>query len=152
MRVRLAAQLSGTRDGVAWPPVGSVVDLPDDEAESMIYAGTAKALSDKDEPERAVSVPADVEKAAQKFIPDTAQHEPAVGVENLPQEDRRPNMDVIGLADDGSIGHGPANPPEALRAVAGDETVDMPAEAEKGPLTTQTGPSRSRKPPTKKPE
>lgn len=139
-KVRLAVQMSGTRDGVAWPPVGSVVELPDDEADAMIQSGTGRAVNDSDQPETAVKVPEKVEDAQEAFIPETARHEPAVGEENLPEEDRRPNMDVIGLADDGSIGHGPANPPEALRATAAEEPVNMEEEA-KG-LTTETGPVR----------
>jgi len=140
-KVRLAVQMSGTRDGVAWPPVGSVVELPDDEADSMIMAGTGRAVDSSDEYESPVQVPENVEEAQEKFIPETARHEPAVGEENLPEEDRRPKMENIGLADDGSIGHGPANPPEALQAVASDEPVNM-EEAAKTGLTTQTGPVR----------
>jgi len=167
MRVKLKVQLSGTRDGVPWPAVGSVVELPDDEAQSMVYAGTADALSDSDRPENVVTMPDDVEEATEKLIPETARHEPAVGVENLPDEDRRPDLSVIGLADDGEIGHGPANPPEALQVTPADEPVDMAAEAESGepnrrtktpprttaksaPLTTKTGPTKSAPKPTDK--
>jgi hypothetical protein len=41
MKVVLAAEISGTRDGKAWPPIGTEVDLPEDEARDMIAAGTA---------------------------------------------------------------------------------------------------------------
>jgi hypothetical protein len=159
MKVKLKVQLSGTRDGVPWPAIGSVVELPDDEARDMMASGVADPTDDKDKPEAVVTVPDDVEKATDKFVPETARHEPAVGVENLSEEDRRPNMDVIGLADDGAIGHGPDNPPEALQATAADEPVDMAAEAKSGtrtsrsktppkssgPLTTKTGPARTAK-------
>jgi hypothetical protein len=40
-KVVLAAEISGTRDGKAWPPIGTEVDLPEDEARDMIDAGTA---------------------------------------------------------------------------------------------------------------
>lgn len=157
MKVKLKVQLSGTRDGVSWPAVGSVVELPDDEARDMLVSGVAAPLDDKDNPESAVTMPSNVEKAEEKFIPETARHEPAVGLENIPDEDRRPNLDAIGLADDGSIGHGPSNPPEALSREPEDEPVDMAAEAEgkpraarsktppsksSGPVTTKTGPTR----------
>ena len=158
MRVKLKVQLSGTRDGVAWPAVGSVVELPDDEARDMITSGVAGPLDDKDAHEPVVKMPADVEEATEKFVPETARHEPAVPIEALPEEDRRPNLDVIGLTDDGDIGHGPANPPKALQAVVEDEPVDMAAEAEgkprarsktppksSGPVTTKTGPTRTAK-------
>lgn len=146
MRVKLNVQMSGTRDGVPWPAVGSVVEVPDSEGRDMVSSGLAKAVDDKDAPEPAFTVPDDVEEATERFIPETAVHEPAVPLESLPEEDRRPNMDAIGLADDGSIGHGPSNPPEALRVQpVSDEPVDMAAEAENGPLTTDTGPTRTRR-------
>jgi hypothetical protein len=154
MRVKLSVQLSGTRDGVPWPPIGSVVDLPDDEARDMLTSGVAKALEDKDQPESAVTVPDDVDEAVEKFIPETARHEPAVPIDAIPEEDRRPNMAAIGLGDDGEIGHGPVE-----SADVSDEPVDMTAEAtgeasrtrtpptkrttKSGPLTTKTGPTKT---------
>lgn len=165
MKVKLRVQLSGTRDGVPWPAVGSVVELPDDEARDMLTSGTAEPVNRSDTPESVVTVPDDVEEATEKFVPETARHEPSVPIEALPEEDRRPNMDVIGLADDGEIGHGPENPPEALQHVAEDEPVDMAAEAESGvrtrasrsktppktsgPVTTKSGPTRTAKTETK---
>ncbi len=41
MEVRLLVDISGTRDGQAWPRRGNVVELPDDEAEQMIKAEQA---------------------------------------------------------------------------------------------------------------
>lgn len=41
MRVRLTTDVSGTRDGLAWPAAGSVIDLPDDEARGMVSGGAA---------------------------------------------------------------------------------------------------------------
>lgn len=35
MKVELLGELSGTRDGQAWPPRGSIVELPDDEAAQL---------------------------------------------------------------------------------------------------------------------
>lgn len=160
MRVRLNVQLSGTRDGVAWPPVGSVVELPEDEARDMITSGTARPVNDSDAAEPVVTMPRDVEEATDRFVPETARHEPAVPLEALPEDDRRPNLDVVGLSDDGEIGHGPANPPKALQVTPEDEPVDMAAEAQgeprrrtsrsapktsSGPLTTKTGPSKTTK-------
>lgn len=103
MRVRLAVEMSGTRNGVPWPKRGTVVELPDGEALDMLHAGTAKAIDPKDAPEEVVHVPADVDEAVAKFIPETARHEPVGGAELLPEEDRRPRMENIGLADDGTI-------------------------------------------------
>lgn len=45
MRVILLASVSGTRDGVEWPPRCSVVDLPADEATSMVLAGMAEPVA-----------------------------------------------------------------------------------------------------------
>jgi hypothetical protein len=41
MRVRLTSQISGTRQGQAWPEPGTEIDLPDDEARDLLTAGTA---------------------------------------------------------------------------------------------------------------
>lgn len=156
MKVKLKVQLSGTRDGVSWPAVGSVVEVPDDEARDMITSGVAGPTDDRDAHEPVVKMPRDVEEATERFVPETARHEPAVPIEALPEEDRRPDLSVIGLADDGEIGHGPANPPTGLQHVAEDEPVDMAGEAEgksrasrsktppktSGPVTTKTGPTR----------
>lgn len=52
MKVRLRGDISGTRDGQDWPPRGTVIDLPDDEAASLCQTGMA------------VPVPADDVRAA----------------------------------------------------------------------------------------
>ncbi len=49
MDVRLRLQLTGTRDGQPWPPPGTLVDLPDQEAEDLIAAGLATDPDDVDE-------------------------------------------------------------------------------------------------------
>lgn len=41
MKVRLTGSMSGTRDGVDWPPRGSTIDLPDDEAIALCQNGMA---------------------------------------------------------------------------------------------------------------
>lgn len=43
MKVILAANISGTRDGQDWPSVGTEVTLPDAEARGMIASGSAVA-------------------------------------------------------------------------------------------------------------
>ena len=45
MKIKLKVSISGTRDGVEWPPVGGMVDLPDLEAAQMIVAGLATELA-----------------------------------------------------------------------------------------------------------
>lgn len=39
--VRLLVSLSGTRDGVEWPPAGSVAVIPGPEARDMVASGLA---------------------------------------------------------------------------------------------------------------
>lgn len=50
MLVEMTVQLSGTRDGVEWPEPGATIDVPDDEAESLIRHGSAVAAATPDEP------------------------------------------------------------------------------------------------------
>ncbi len=44
MQVTLEVFISGQRDGAPWPPKGTAMDLPDDEAKVMIAAGMASVL------------------------------------------------------------------------------------------------------------
>ena len=43
MIVTMRRQISGTRDGVDWPAPGETIDLPDDEAATLIALGHAEA-------------------------------------------------------------------------------------------------------------
>jgi hypothetical protein len=58
----MKVQISGTRDGVAWPAPGQVVDLPDDEAAKLCGNGSASPVAEKEKVEKAVDDEADVEK------------------------------------------------------------------------------------------
>lgn len=49
MLVRMKVHVSGTRNGLRWPPVGDVVELPDSEGARLCAAGLAVP-----EPETAV--------------------------------------------------------------------------------------------------
>lgn len=40
-KVRLLAQISGSRDGQPWPPAGTFVTVSDDEAETLVRNGQA---------------------------------------------------------------------------------------------------------------
>ncbi len=62
MRVRLLGDISGTRDGQNWPPRGSEIDLPDDEAVALCGQGMAEPVVDLEAGiERAVVDDSDVE-------------------------------------------------------------------------------------------
>lgn len=45
MRVLLIGEMSGTRDGREWPPPGSTIDLPDDEAAVLCKGGMARPVA-----------------------------------------------------------------------------------------------------------
>ncbi|MCO5986568.1 hypothetical protein NE235_10685 [Actinoallomurus spadix] len=55
MRVKMRHQISGTRDGQDWPAPGEEIDLPEDEAVSVLNSGMAEAIEDADEPEKATA-------------------------------------------------------------------------------------------------
>ena len=48
MKVRMIADVSGTRDGKDWPKRGELVDIPDAEARDLIVARVAAEADDKD--------------------------------------------------------------------------------------------------------
>lgn len=48
-------QITGTRDGVRWPPPGEVKDLPDHEAARLCAAGSAEPVAERAQPEKAVA-------------------------------------------------------------------------------------------------
>jgi hypothetical protein len=50
MLVTLKGSVTGTRNGTAWPPRGSTVDLPEDEARGLIASGMGA------EPEKGATV------------------------------------------------------------------------------------------------
>jgi hypothetical protein len=54
MKIRMKIYIAGTRDGVAWPSAGGVVELPDHEAMRLCANGRAEPVEDRD---------GDVEKA-----------------------------------------------------------------------------------------
>jgi hypothetical protein len=43
MIVTMRRQISGTRDGVDWPAPGETIEVPDEEAASLIQLGHAEA-------------------------------------------------------------------------------------------------------------
>ncbi|HZO65976.1 MAG TPA: hypothetical protein VFB74_13310 [Kribbellaceae bacterium] len=59
----LTTQISGTRNGQLWPPPGTVIDLPDDEANALV-PGSAVEVGDNDQPKI--------------FVPPAGVHTPGV--------------------------------------------------------------------------
>jgi len=54
VKIRMKEQILGTRDGVAWPPAGGVVDLPEHEAARLCANGRATPIVE-DRVEKAVA-------------------------------------------------------------------------------------------------
>lgn len=46
MKVRMAVQMSGTRSGVDWPPLGEVLETDADEGAQLCQAGLAVPIVD----------------------------------------------------------------------------------------------------------
>lgn len=84
--IKLKVQISGTRNGEEWPAPGTVVDLPEDEAATLIAAGLAVEPDDAEEAavvqpaEETATAPGD-EATAQAPAGDEAATAPAAGVE-----------------------------------------------------------------------
>ena len=61
MRVVMTVDQSGMRNGQDWPPRGTPIDLPDDEALGYIKGGMARPADKEDDVEKAVAPTEDVE-------------------------------------------------------------------------------------------
>lgn len=68
MRVKLLVHLTGTRNGAEWPPYGAEIELPDEEAASMVAAGMAQPVTKHRDSEKAVPEPAETRKATAKAL------------------------------------------------------------------------------------
>ena len=101
MRVRMRVSMSGSRNGVLWPPIGATLDVGEDEAMELSRAGIATAVPADDTATHA----APVADAAGRPVPG----EPLV-IESTPQETPemsavkaraadRTNADVAGVAE-----------------------------------------------------
>jgi hypothetical protein len=58
----MKVELSGMRNGVEWPPRGSVIELPDDEAAEYCAAGMAEPVAVFDGDEEKAVMPDDAEE------------------------------------------------------------------------------------------
>ena len=65
--VKMVQRVSGTRDGVAWPDVGGVLEVSAEEAEGLVAAGVAEAVesSKPSKPSKKAAAPA---KRAEKAV------------------------------------------------------------------------------------
>lgn len=71
MRVRMKVSVSGARNGVPWPPIGEVVDLPDHEGAALCDANLAEPVADR-KAEKAVD-----ERPVEKRDDDEAEEKPS---------------------------------------------------------------------------
>jgi len=62
MKVRLKVDVSGSRDGVAWPRRGGSVDLPKEEAMQMCRNGMAEPVDSSSDDVETATVPDDSSK------------------------------------------------------------------------------------------
>lgn len=62
MRIRMKTQVSGSRNGVPWPPRGGVLDVPDDEGAELCASGVSVPVADEaDDSVETATVPDDAE-------------------------------------------------------------------------------------------
>lgn len=52
MKIVMQVHITGTRNGAEWPERGGVVDLPDDEAESLVNSRLAVRAPEPEAPKR----------------------------------------------------------------------------------------------------
>lgn len=105
MKVRMLEQLSGARDGAAWPTPGSEIDLPDAEARALIRGNSAEEVG------------ATHDKV---LVPTTGVHTPGTVAFEEPGVVDLVAVPVNALADrEGTK--------EALRAVRDGNTTQVPA-------------------------
>jgi len=45
MKIRMKVDISGTRNGEPWPARGEIIDLPTDEAQSLIDSDMAETIA-----------------------------------------------------------------------------------------------------------
>ena len=68
MKVQMIAGISGSRDGVDWPPTGGVLECSDSEGTDLIAAGLAKPYEKPSKLETADAPVAKVETATKKGL------------------------------------------------------------------------------------
>ncbi|MFF5891185.1 hypothetical protein ACFY72_20740 [Streptomyces globisporus] len=73
MRIRMKVGLSGTRNGVDWPPAGEVTDIPTGEAQHLVDAGIAEKVDgDEDREGDAATGPLTTDGAGAPLVENAA--------------------------------------------------------------------------------
>lgn len=52
MKVKVLQQITGTRDGKRWPPVGETMELPPAEAEAYVAQRFVEAVAEQKKPSK----------------------------------------------------------------------------------------------------
>ena len=123
MKIRMKADVSGSRNGQPWPARGETLELPDDEAANLCANGMAEPVGDVDhDVERAIPAPAHERQVTDGPVGDAA----------LPDDAGR-DLVVQGQKDKAVLSASPENTDVAARTADGTEVhpdADR-AEAEK---------------------
>lgn len=51
MKVEMKHEVSGTRDGEPWPPIGGEITVPDEEGAELCASGMAVPVAERAKPE-----------------------------------------------------------------------------------------------------
>jgi hypothetical protein len=94
-RIVLAVEIAGTRNGKVWPPVGTEIDLPEDEANALLASGSALEPDDERVASLAGPVLTDVDLVGAPTSRDSTEGQPdtnlaraqALAVEHQGDED-----------------------------------------------------------------
>ncbi|MEU2924204.1 hypothetical protein ABZ636_03955 [Streptomyces sp. NPDC007251] len=124
MRVRMKIDVSGSRDGRAWPRRGETLDVPDDEGMRLCASGMAEPVGNVD---------SDVEKAIPESAHERQVTDGPVGDAALPDDGGHDPV-VAGQKEQVALSASPENTDVAARTADGDEVhpdADR-AETEKG--------------------
>lgn len=142
MKVTLKGTVSGSRDGVPWPPAGSEMDLPDDEALSLLHSGLAKPVNAKDaNVETAVALDPATEARVKEATTTRERasrskraHEPlnmgAADEEQPAEDDNGPRLPEVNGPESAKV-EDPAQPTQSLDNVSGDTRKPTVANAKK---------------------
>lgn len=85
MRVQMATNIVGVRDGSEWPRIGGVIDVPDGEGEDLVRNGYARRVADD-------FVPAALDRQGQPVVDDEGNQAPVdpAGNRTDPQDPDNP--------------------------------------------------------------
>ena len=80
MKIRMRIQISGTRSGVEWPPLGGILEVDDEEGRHLVEGGMAEPVTDFRDAETAV-VPKAEERSKESK---PKEPEPGLTTKNAP--------------------------------------------------------------------